>query len=270
MAVTAACWLGLPSAAGTGASLAAAGSDGIPSALAAIATKLTAAGFSASSGGSAASRVAPALPSPASQPRVPRPRQLAVVREDVALSERPGGPLAVRVGSTTEFGSPRVLSVAARRGAWLGVVTTERPNNRLAWVRRNSAGLTLRRTGWSLHADLSDRTLTLRKDGIRVHRLVVAIGRPGTETPTGRFAVTDKLSGSQYGPYYGCCILALSGHQPNLPPGWTGGDRLAIHGTDSPSTIGAAASAGCLRASDADLRPLMAKVPLGTPVFIRH
>ena len=176
----------------------------------------------------------------------------------------------VRVGSTTEFGTPRVLAVAARRDGWLGVVATERPNNRLGWVRRDNPALKLRRTGWSLHADLSDRTLTLRKHGRRVHRLSVAIGRPGSETPTGRFAVTDKLSGSQFGPYYGCCILALSGHQPKTPPGWTGGNRLAIHGTDAPSTIGMAASAGCLRASDADLRLLMAKVPLGATVFIRR
>jgi L,D-transpeptidase catalytic domain len=191
------------------------------------------------------------------------------VRGDLALSDRPGSPGTLRIGPTTEFGSPRVLGVAARRGNWLGVVATERPNNRLAWVRRNSPGLNLRRTGWSLHADLSKRTLTLRKNGRRVHRLAVAVGRPGSETPTGRFAVTDKLGGSQFGPYYGCCILALSGHQPNTPPGWTGGDRLAIHGTDAPSTIGMAASAGCMRASDADLRRLMAKVPLGTLVFIR-
>ena len=81
--------------------------------------------------------------------------------------------------------------------------------------------------------------------------------------------MTDKLSGSRFGPYYGCCILALSGHQTHLPAGWPGGDRLAIHGTDSPATIGTAASAGCLRAADADLQALMRRVPLGTPVFIR-
>jgi L,D-transpeptidase catalytic domain len=202
-------------------------------------------------------------------PAPPRPHRLAVVRGQIALSDRPGGPARVRVGATTEFGSPRVLGVAARRGDWLGVVATERPNNRLAWVRRGSAGLHLRRTRWSLHADLSARTLTLRRDGRRVQRMTVAIGRPGSETPIGRFAVTDKLSGGRFGPYYGCCILALSGHQPNTPPGWTGGNRLAIHGTDSPGTIGAAASAGCLRAGDADLRPLMRRVPLGAPVFIR-
>ena len=200
----------------------------------------------------------------------PRPHRLAVVRRSVALSDRPGGPARLRVGSNTGFGSRRVLGVAAQRGDWLGVVTTERPNNRLAWVRRGSRGLDLRRTRWSLHADLSARTLTLRSYGRRAHRLRVAVGRPGSETPTGRFAVTDKLSGSRFGSYYGCCILALSGHQPNLPPGWTGGNRLAIHGTNAPATIGAAASAGCLRAGDADLRVLMNKVPLGTPVFIHR
>ena len=89
-------------------------------------------------------------------------------------------------------------------------------------MHRGAPGSELRRTRWSLHADLSGRTLELRRDGRRVHRLTVAIGRPGSETPTGRFAVTDKLRGSHFGPYYGCCILALSGRQPNTPPGWTG------------------------------------------------
>jgi lipoprotein-anchoring transpeptidase ErfK/SrfK len=95
----------------------------------------------------------------------------------------------------------------------------------------------------------------------------VEVGRPGSETPLGRFAVTDKLSGAPYGGSYGCCILALSGRQPNLPAGWTGGDRLAIHGTPA-NAVGRAASAGCLHATDADLRALMRSVPVGTPVVI--
>jgi L,D-transpeptidase catalytic domain len=263
-------WLG---ASGTDSSLAAPDGEGITSTLAAVAERLTAASLSSSTD-AASTRFAsmPAgavLAASASKPRRPRLRRLAAVRGSVALSDRPGGAATLRIGAFTEFGSQRVLSVAARRGEWLGVVATERPNNRLAWVRRGSPGLKLRRTRWSLHSDLSERTLTLRRNGRRVHRMTVAIGRPGSETPTGRFAVTDKLSGAQFGPYYGCCILALSGHQPKTPPGWTGGNRLAIHGTDAPSTIGMAASAGCLRGSDADLRPLMDKVPLGTPVFIR-
>jgi lipoprotein-anchoring transpeptidase ErfK/SrfK len=210
-----------------------------------------------------------AKPVEAPTPAGPKPFRLAAVRGQVAFSNSPGGPAAGSLGVTTEFGSQQVVGVAARRGKWLGVVTTARPNGQLAWVKRD-AGLQMRLTRWSLHADLSEHKLTLRRNGRAVHRMTVAIGRAGSETPTGRFAITDKLDGTAYGPYYGCCVLALSGHQPNTPPGWTGGNRLAIHGTDSPSTIGTAASAGCLRAADADLRVLMAKVPLGTPVFIRR
>jgi L,D-transpeptidase catalytic domain len=212
---------------------------------------------------------APVVDRPEPVKRAPRGHELAVVRGQVAVSDRPGGPATGAIAATTEFGTSRVLSVAKRRPGWLGVVVEGRPNGSLAWVRRNSA-LTLRRTRWSLHADLSRRTLTLRRGGRMVQRISVAVGRAGSDTPTGRFAVTDKLPGSRFGPYYGCCILALSGTQPNTPPGWTGGNRLAIHGTDSPSTIGTAASAGCLRAGDEDLQGLMAKVPLGTPVFIRR
>jgi lipoprotein-anchoring transpeptidase ErfK/SrfK len=178
--------------------------------------------------------------------------------------------MVARARRWTEFGDQRVMSIAQQRGPWLGVVATERPNGKLAWVHAGNRGLDFRRTAYSLHADLSGRWIELRKRGRRIRRITVAIGRPGSETPTGRFAITDKLRGPTYGSYYGCCILALTGHQPNLPAGWRGGNRLAIHGTNAPGTIGTAASAGCLRAGDADLRILMRRVPLGTPVFIRN
>jgi hypothetical protein len=211
---------------------------------------------------------APEAPEPKAKPR-PRP-DIAIVRRPVPLRARPNGRVVARARARTEFGGRRALSVAARRGPWLGVVTPELPNGKLAWVHAGNRGLDFRRTGYSLHADLSGRWLELRRQGRSVRRITVAVGRPGSETPTGRFAVTDKLRGTDFGPYYGCCVLALNGHQPKLPAGWQGGDRLAIHGTDAPGTIGAAASAGCLRAADADLEMLMRRVPLATPVFIRN
>jgi lipoprotein-anchoring transpeptidase ErfK/SrfK len=208
----------------------------------------------------------PAAPAPAKPPR-PVGHLLAALTAATSFSAQPGGPATGTLSATTEFGSQQVVSVAARRGAWLGVVTSALPNGQLAWIKRSAAKL--RRTRWSLRADLSEHTLTLLRGARVVRRIDVAIGRAGSETPTGRFAVTDKLAGTSYGPYYGCCILALNAHQPHTPPGWTGGNRIAIHGTDSPSTIGTAASAGCLRAADADLEALMKRVPVGTPVFIR-
>jgi hypothetical protein len=201
--------------------------------------------------------------------REPRFTTVRVKRGSVPLRAAPGARPVARAGPRTEFGSPTALAVAARRGRWLGVETSAVPNARLAWVDGRSPTLAPRRTRMSLHVDLERLRLTLL-DGRRVvERARVGAGGPSSPTPTGRFAVTDKLSGGRFSPAYGCCVLALSGRQPNPPPGWGGGDRLAIHGTNSPSTIGARASAGCVHARDKDLEPLMRRVPLGTPVFIR-
>src|SRR4051794_15391130 len=53
------------------------------------------------------------------QPARPRGHLLAFAASSLAYSERPGGPAVGQIGATTEFGSQQVLSVAARRGAWL-------------------------------------------------------------------------------------------------------------------------------------------------------
>ena len=80
------------------------------------------------------------------------------------------------------------------------------------------------------------RRLTVSDNGKVVQRYTVAVGRPSAPTPTGRFAVTDRLlTGNPSGPY-GCCILALSAKSPHAIQGWTGGNRIAIHSTPETST----------------------------------
>jgi hypothetical protein len=188
----------------------------------------------------------------------------------LALRSRPFGPVLARVGSRTPFGSPRALSVVAERyGRWLAVTEAGVGSNRVVWVDARSGGLRYARTRFELDVDLSARALVVRRNGTAVRRLSIGVGRAGSPTPTGTFAVTDKLNGGSYSAAYGCCILALSATQPNLPAGWTGGNRIAIHGTLSASDFGRAVSAGCVHAREADLRYLMRTVPLGTPVVIR-
>lgn len=241
----------------------------LPAALATIPAALAGADSAPSAPERAVGRVAPVALAEASEP----PPSLIVRVESgatVPLRSRPNGPAALRAGDTTEFGSQQRLGVVRRRGHWLGVTTPALPNGTLGWVDRRSGSVRVERTRWTIHADVSSRTVVLRRAGRPVRRLSVAVGRPGSPTPTGRFAVTDKLSGGSYGHYYGCCILALSATQPSTPPGWTGGNRMAIHGTSDPSSIGTAASAGCLRAADSDLQLLMARAPVGTPVVIRR
>lgn len=186
----------------------------------------------------------------------------------ITLRSRPSGPTLARAGSHTAFGSPRAYGVVGHRGHWLAVTDPSLGNGRQGWVDTRAGGLRLAHTRIEVEVDLSARTLLLRKGDTVVRRARVGIGRPGSTTPTGRFAVTDKLEGPSYSAYYGCCILALSAKQPHLPPGWSGGDRIAIHGTPNASDFGRAVSAGCLHAADADLRYLMRTLPLGTPVVI--
>lgn len=193
--------------------------------------------------------------------------ELARLKRPVLLRLTPRGRTLARIGTRTEFGSRTVLGVVARRPGWLQVVATQRPNGKRGWIPAASARIS--RTSYVIHVDRSARRLTLRHGDRLLRRIRVAVGRPGTPTPTGRFAVTDRLRPAQADSPYGCCAIALTGHQTKLVAGWPGGDRLAIHGTPQPETVGKAVSLGCMRAVERDIEWIMARVPLGTPVIIR-
>lgn len=209
-------------------------------------------------------RAEPQAPEPA---RATRRYTTAWLTRATALRSGPGGRVLTRLRTKTEFGSPMVLAVAGRRDGWLKVSSAKLRNGRHGWIRARDARL--RSTDYAIHVDRSARRAVLRHDGREVLRFRVAVGRPGNETPLGRFAVTDKLRTGRGPSPYGCCIVALTGHQTKLDPDWVGGDRLAIHGTPLPATVGQAVSLGCMRARTGAIRALMRRVPLGMPVIIR-
>jgi hypothetical protein len=64
----------------------------------------------------------------------------------------------------------------------------------------------------------------------------------------------------------GTYAFGLSGIQPNLPPGWSGGNQLAIHGTNDPSSIGRSVGAGCRCRTGLDRLKRLLRI--GTPVFV--
>lgn len=219
---------------------------------------------------------APAAPPAASRPPsgppaivVPRGWHLLVaLRGPIALRSRPGGRVLARLARTTAFRSPTVLPVLRRRAGWYAVLSSALPNGRVGWVSARAA-LEPYITDYRIDVSLRRRRVVVREGNGVVASFPVAVGAPGTPTPTGSFAVTDKLLTSDPGGPYGCCILALSGHQLHTPQGWGGGDRIAIHATDAPSSIGQAASLGCLRAPTWAMRRIVRLVPLGTVVTIR-
>jgi len=184
------------------------------------------------------------------------------------LRAGPGGAEVAHLERRTGYGAKRVFAVGALRPGWVGVRSFQRPNGRLGWIP--ASALRLEPVHTTLVADLSDRELTIRVDGRVRHRAPLGIGRPGHETPLGRFGVTDRLEGGPgAGAAYGCCVIPLTGHQTKLPAGWTGGTRIALHGTPSPGSVGQEVSAGCLRMRDEDIRRILSAVPLGATLTVR-
>jgi len=180
----------------------------------------------------------------------------------------PGGPVIGTIADATPLGTPTWswARATARHRRWARVPLAWLPDHRQGWIRL--AGLSRIHTPFWVRADLSRRRLQLMRGRRLQATFSAAIGAPSSPTPTGRFVVTDLVAtGDPAGPF-GSFAFGLSGHQPNLPPGWTGGDQLAIHGTNDPGSIGTASSAGCLRVSDAALAALRRALRLGSPVVI--
>lgn len=138
-------------------------------------------------------------------------------------------------------------------------------SKRTGWI--SLKGLDRSRTTVMVRVDVSEHRLTLLKGGKVVMRMAAATGAAWSPTPTGKFFVTDRVPFSP-GSYLGAFAFGISGIQPRLPPGWRGGNQLAIHGTNDPGSIGRSASAGCLRVSAKGLVRLKPFLKLGTPVVI--
>ncbi|HEV8420194.1 MAG TPA: L,D-transpeptidase, partial [Actinomycetota bacterium] len=158
-----------------------------------------------------------------------------------------------------------VLQLSAnRRFGRVPIPYTTKPKT--GWI--SLKGLKRTHTPYVVHADLSRHLITVRKLGRLVLRTRAATGAPWSPTPPGRYFVTDRVPFNPRGPL-GAFAFGISGIQTRLPPGWRGGNQLAIHGTNNPGSIGRSVSAGCLRVSRAALERLKRILILGTPVIIQ-
>jgi lipoprotein-anchoring transpeptidase ErfK/SrfK len=185
----------------------------------------------------------------------------------------PGAAIRVRLMHYSAFSRrPNVMLVTgtardARGRSWVRVLLPQRPNGSQAWVPR--AAVALRGTHLRLRVSLSARRLQVLRSGRVVASYPVGVGTGGTPTPLGRFAVQDPVRAPSYvSSYLGPYIITLTAHSDVLRE-FAGGDGLvAIHGTNAPGTIGAAASHGCIRIGNAALQDLWRIAAPGTPVDI--
>ncbi|MGD1092430.1 MAG: L,D-transpeptidase [Bryobacteraceae bacterium] len=115
---------------------------------------------------------------------------------------------------------------------------------------------------------IPDRKLVLL-DGDRVLKVYdVAVGKASTPTPQGDFRIVNRV---QNPTWYGPSVVVPPGKNNPLGTRWMGLSvkGYGIHGTNAPSSIGKAASHGCIRMRQADLEELFGLVEVGMPVELR-
>jgi lipoprotein-anchoring transpeptidase ErfK/SrfK len=148
---------------------------------------------------------------------------------------------------------------------WLALLPL-RPNGSLGWIPSSSVRVS--QTTWKLVVDRSRLRLTVMHECRAVRSFPVAVGKPSTPTPKGTFYL-DALYRLPPASFVGPFAYTLSGHS-NVLFSFDGGEgRLGLHGTSDPSSIGHAASHGCVRMFNKDIRWLVTRLPLGTPVVVR-
>jgi L,D-transpeptidase ErfK/SrfK len=108
---------------------------------------------------------------------------------------------------------------------------------------------------FTIRVSLGQRKLTLLNNGRIVKTFPIAVGKMLTRTPLGEYVIVNREP-NPGGPY-GVMWLSLSRR------------GYGIHGTNNPSSIGKAVSAGCIRMHNHDVLDLASRVPNGTRVMIQ-
>jgi lipoprotein-anchoring transpeptidase ErfK/SrfK len=199
---------------------------------------------------------------------VPPLTWLASPKGMIPKYDAPGGTPVGEVG--VWYGYPMSMPILERQGAWLKVMTPERPNMSTAWIHSSQADIGL--SNYRIVIRRAETKVIVYKDGYRLHEMPAGLGKSSTPTPLGSYFVAVKEVPGPHG--YGPVVLDLSAHSEAIQS-WQGmGDAIiALHGPISSSsdarigTTGTYISNGCVRLHTADQEKLM-EVPLGTPVDI--
>jgi L,D-transpeptidase ErfK/SrfK len=115
---------------------------------------------------------------------------------------------------------------------------------------------------------LPDRKLALIEDGEVKRIYPVAVGKATTPSPSGSFSIANRVTNPTY--YHPGQVIEPGADNP-LGNRWIGLNQkgYGIHGTNAPSSIGKAASHGCIRMATKDIEELFEIVRPGDLVEIR-
>jgi lipoprotein-anchoring transpeptidase ErfK/SrfK len=116
--------------------------------------------------------------------------------------------------------------------------------------------------------DKDKKTLTWMRGREKIKTYPISTGKTGSDTPEGEFKIISKVKNPIW--YQMNQTYPPDSPENLLGTRWMGIDRkgYGIHGTRHPTTIGTAASHGCVRMFNRDVEELFRWTPFGTKVVI--
>jgi hypothetical protein len=204
-----------------------------------------------------------------------RSAHLAQVVYPTHVRTRPDGArMRERLGTEARWGGGPVRLLVLRSALddrerrWLRVRLPDRPNERAGWILADRTRVAT--TPWRIVVSIRRRTVTVRRGGKQVRRFQAVVGAPGTPTPRGMFAISERIR--QPPGVLGPWALHLTAHSDVLDDYGGGKGRVAIHGRSGAllaDPLGSARSHGCVRVDNAQVAWLARHAIEGTPVEIR-
>ena len=164
------------------------------------------------------------------------------------------------------FAVPLVFLVTGHQGSWYRVLLPTRPNGSQGWIRAREVRITA--FSYRIKVELSAHRITVFNGESILLQETVAVGKPSTPTPPGRYFLRILWKAPDPNTVYGPYAYGLSGYS-NVLTSFDGGDgELGIHGNNDASVLGQSITHGCVRMSNASITRLSGILPLGTPVDI--
>lgn len=162
---------------------------------------------------------------------------------------------------------PQAFLVEEQRpDGWVRVLLPERPNGSSGWIRQIDVKLTP--NPYRLQVNLGDHKIKVFERTEVRYEGDVAIGKPSTPTPTGRYYIRVLIQAINPNEVYGPFAYGLSAHSDVLTQ-FNGGDaETGVHGNNDKSVLGKSVTAGCIRMDNDEITRLSKILPLGTPVEI--
>jgi lipoprotein-anchoring transpeptidase ErfK/SrfK len=189
--------------------------------------------------------------------------------------DQPGAPAPSRsfpnpwfVNNDQRYPVPQVfLAESIRPDGWVQILLPIRPNGSTGWV--HAADVQLAVNTYKIEVSLSAHQITVFHGASVLYQGPVAIGAPGTPTPTGSYFIRVLQQAPDPNTVYGPFAYGLSSHSDVLTD-FNGGDgEIGIHGNDDAAALGHSVSHGCIRMDNAAITNLSKVLPLGTPVDVQ-